>query len=74
MDIDNHDDRISPTTTRASKKFKPTSEFDERVPAQRRAIPPQGDGPDAKRPHVPAPSSPTVSYKSDEPEDADTED
>lgn len=74
MDTDNHDDRTSPTTTRASKKFKPTSEFDERAPAQRRTIPSQGSGAEAKRPHVPAPSSPTISYKRDEPEDADMED
>ena len=74
MDIDTHDDRRSPTATRASKKFRPASEFEERAPGQRRTIPSQGGDTESKRPHVPAPSSPTISYKSDEPEDTEMED
>ena len=74
MDMDTHDDRTSPTATRANKKFRPATDFEQRAPGQRRTIPSQGGDTESKRPHVPAPSSPTISYKSDEPEDAEMED
>ena len=73
VDIDDQDSRTSPTTI-AKKKSKPMSDWDDRAPAQRRSISDPDDGSDPKRPHVPAPSSPTVSYKSDEPEDVEMED
>ena len=78
MDIGSRDDRGPPTSARANKKIKPTSDsqrqVDERAPAQLRNMSSPGVGTDQKRPRVPEPSSPTVSYKSDEPEDADMED
>ena len=78
MDISNHGDSAPHTTNRANKKSRPASDaqrqVDERAPAQHRNISSPGGDPDHKRPRVPEPSSPTVSYKSDEPEDEDMED
>ena len=78
MEVGSRDDQGPPTSTRANKKIKPTSNAQsyvgERVPAQHRSISSPGGGTEQKRPRVPAPSSPTVSYKIDEPEDADMED
>ena len=78
MDTNNSGDNTTHTPTRANKKSRPSSdaqrEVDERAPAQHRNLSsPIGD-PDQKRPRVPEPSSPTVSYKSDELEDEDMED
>ena len=78
MDISNRDSSTPPTTTRANKKIKPAldaqRQVDERAPAQHKNISSPGGDHDHNRPCVPEPSSPTVNYKSDEPEDGDMED
>ena len=62
----------------SDKKHKSTTEaqrnVDERMPAQARGSSSTGVGADPKRPRVPEPRSPTISYKSDEALDTDMTD
>ena len=73
-----HSDENHQDAGPSDKKYKSTSEaqrnVDERAPAQARGSSSTGVGADPKRPRVPEPSSPTISYKSDEALDADMTD